>query len=144
MGQRQGLDPVWLWVWCRPGATALIQPLAWEPTSICWGCGPKKTKKKKKKSKEIGSALIDSIQLTFPISPLCALHCSKHDESCKDEVPSGPERSPMQEVPMNTTRNKPDLMPIRVLFSTPAPSTSLVIYSVTLLSSNLKWQQLES
>ena len=24
-------DPVWLWLWCRPPATALIGPLAWEP-----------------------------------------------------------------------------------------------------------------
>ena len=28
---RQGLDPTMLWLWYRPGATALIQPLAWEP-----------------------------------------------------------------------------------------------------------------
>ena len=30
VGQRHGLDPAWLWLWCRPAATALIQPLAWE------------------------------------------------------------------------------------------------------------------
>ena len=24
-------DPAWLWLWCRPAAAALIQPLAWEP-----------------------------------------------------------------------------------------------------------------
>ena len=24
-------DPVLLWLWCRPAATALIRPLAWEP-----------------------------------------------------------------------------------------------------------------
>ena len=28
---RQGLDPALLWLWCRPAATALIQPLGWEP-----------------------------------------------------------------------------------------------------------------
>ena len=27
---RRGLDPVLLWLWCRPAAIALIQPLAWE------------------------------------------------------------------------------------------------------------------
>ena len=27
---RLGLDPVLLWLWCRPAAKALIQPLAWE------------------------------------------------------------------------------------------------------------------
>jgi len=25
------MDPELLWLWCRPAATALIQPLAWEP-----------------------------------------------------------------------------------------------------------------
>ena len=25
------LDPMLLWLWCKPAATALIQPLAWEP-----------------------------------------------------------------------------------------------------------------
>ena len=31
-GLAQGVkDPVLLWLWCRPAATALIQPLAWEP-----------------------------------------------------------------------------------------------------------------
>ena len=30
VGHRLGLDPTWLWLWCRPAAAALIQPLAWE------------------------------------------------------------------------------------------------------------------
>ena len=29
VGCRCGLDPTWLW--CRPAASALIGPLAWEP-----------------------------------------------------------------------------------------------------------------
>ena len=29
VGRRRGLDPQLLWLWCRPEATALIQPLAW-------------------------------------------------------------------------------------------------------------------
>ena len=29
--RRRGLDPALLWLWCRPVATAPIQPLAWEP-----------------------------------------------------------------------------------------------------------------
>ena len=24
-------DPALLWLWCRPAATALIRPVAWEP-----------------------------------------------------------------------------------------------------------------
>ena len=31
VGRRRGLDPALLWLWCRPAATALIRPLAWEP-----------------------------------------------------------------------------------------------------------------
>jgi len=28
--RRRGLDLTLLWLWCRPAAVALIQPLAWE------------------------------------------------------------------------------------------------------------------
>ena len=31
IGCRHGLDPVWLWLWHRLAAVALIGPLAWEP-----------------------------------------------------------------------------------------------------------------
>ena len=31
IGRRRGLDLELLWLWCRPAATALILPLAWEP-----------------------------------------------------------------------------------------------------------------
>ena len=31
VGCRHGLDPMLLWLWCRPAATAPIGPLAWEP-----------------------------------------------------------------------------------------------------------------
>ena len=31
VGHRQGSDPALLWLWCRPAAVALIQPIAWEP-----------------------------------------------------------------------------------------------------------------
>ena len=30
VGRRHGSDPTLLWLWCRPAAVALIQPLAWE------------------------------------------------------------------------------------------------------------------
>ena len=43
---RHGLDPGLLWLWCRPAATASIQPLAWEFPYVL-GCGPKKTNKQK-------------------------------------------------------------------------------------------------
>ena len=31
VGCRRGSDPMLLWLWCRPVATAPIGPLAWEP-----------------------------------------------------------------------------------------------------------------
>ena len=31
IGHRWGLNPVLLWLWCRPAATSLIRLLAWEP-----------------------------------------------------------------------------------------------------------------
>ena len=30
VGHKYGSDPEVLWLWCRPVAAALIQPLAWE------------------------------------------------------------------------------------------------------------------
>ena len=44
VGHRCGLDPVLLWLWCSPAATALIQPLAWEPPYVM-GAALKKGKK---------------------------------------------------------------------------------------------------
>ena len=41
-------DPVLLWLWCRPAATALIWPLAWEPPYAAKAAQEMaKTKKKK-------------------------------------------------------------------------------------------------
>ena len=47
VGRRRGSDLLLVWLWCRPVATALIRPLAWEPT---YGVGAAlKNKDKKKK-----------------------------------------------------------------------------------------------
>ena len=48
VGHRCGSDPVLLWLWNRPVATPLIQPLAWEPPYAV-GMALKKDQKKKKK-----------------------------------------------------------------------------------------------
>ena len=50
VGRRCGADPVLLWLWYRPAATALIQPLALEPPYAA-DEGLKKQKKKEKKKK---------------------------------------------------------------------------------------------
>ena len=49
VGCRYGSDPACLWLWCRPEATALIGPLAWEPL---YAAGVALKSKKKKKSLE--------------------------------------------------------------------------------------------
>ena len=38
--------PALLWLWCRPAATAPVQPLAWEPPYAA-GAALQRTKKKK-------------------------------------------------------------------------------------------------
>ena len=47
VGHSRGLDPVLLWLWHRPAAVALIQPLPWE-ISYAAGAALKKKKKEKK------------------------------------------------------------------------------------------------
>ena len=49
VGHRHGSDPVLLWLWCRPAATALIRPLAWEPP---YATGEAQENGKKTKKKE--------------------------------------------------------------------------------------------
>ena len=52
VGCRHGSDLALLWLWHRPGATALIGPLAWEvPYAAGAALRRQKTKKKKKKKK---------------------------------------------------------------------------------------------
>ena len=47
MGRRRGLDPVLLWPWRGPVATAPIRPPAWEPPCAKGGALEKAKKKKK-------------------------------------------------------------------------------------------------
>ena len=50
--QHEGLDPALLWLWGRPAAVALIQPLAWE---LAYAAGAAlKTKQNKKNSANFG------------------------------------------------------------------------------------------
>ena len=59
---RWGLDPVWLWLWRRPGAAALIRPLAWE-RPYATGAALKSRKKeregrRKKERRMLGVSLV--------------------------------------------------------------------------------------
>ena len=46
VGHRHGFDPTLLWLWYRPAATTLIQPLAWE-SPYAKGAALKRKKEKK-------------------------------------------------------------------------------------------------
>ena len=49
-GHRRSSDPMLLWLWCRPAATAPIRPLAWEsPYAV--GAAQEKAKRQKTKTK---------------------------------------------------------------------------------------------
>ena len=52
VGRRHDSDPVLLWLWCRPAATAPIRPLALGPPYAI-GVALEKTKRQKKKKKEV-------------------------------------------------------------------------------------------
>ena len=52
VGRRCGLDPVLLWLWRKPAATAPIRPLAQEPPYSAGAALEKIQKKKKKKRKK--------------------------------------------------------------------------------------------
>ena len=57
IGHRRGSDLVLLWLWYRPSASALIQPLAWE-LPYATEASLKRQKKKKKKKKGGGGAIL--------------------------------------------------------------------------------------
>ena len=46
-------DPVLLWLWHRPAATAPIRPLAWEPPYATAAAPPTKKRQKKKETHSI-------------------------------------------------------------------------------------------
>ena len=48
VGQRRGLDPELLWLWCRLAAAVPIRPLAWEPP-CAEGAAQEKAKRQKTK-----------------------------------------------------------------------------------------------
>ena len=49
VGCRGSSDPTLLWLWCRPVATAWIQPLAWEPPYAVGEALKKQERKKERK-----------------------------------------------------------------------------------------------
>ena len=101
-GHRCGSDPALLWIWCRPAATALIRPLAWEPP-YAMSVALEKTKNKNKNKnvafQESNSGVLLSIRPCataqvwdtlcqpglVPLTPLlCGLHCSDKKTGMSD------------------------------------------------------------
>ena len=54
VSHRHGSDPELLWLWHRPAAVALIQPLAWELQYVVRGALKTKSKKARKKERKEG------------------------------------------------------------------------------------------
>ena len=66
VGRRCGSDPELLWLWCRPAAVALIQPLAWEPPYAA--CVALKSQKKQKKNKNKKKLTVTEIENKIPVN----------------------------------------------------------------------------
>ena len=60
VGCRCSSDPVLLWCWCRPAATALTPPLAWEPL-YTMGAAQEMAKRQKKKKKKFWTLIISKL-----------------------------------------------------------------------------------
>ena len=81
VGRRCGSDPMLLWLWRRPAATALIRPLAWEPPYAS-GAAQSNSKKTKKIVRDAGLS-------HFSIGP--AVHGSLMlPQTLRDEMGSVP------------------------------------------------------
>ena len=59
VGRRRGSDLALLWLWRKPAATALVQPLTWEPPYAA-ASSPRKGKKRPKKKKKKTIQSLDS------------------------------------------------------------------------------------
>ena len=62
VGCRLGSDPALLWLWCRPAATAAIQPLAWEPP-CAMGAAPEMAKRQNKKKRMKKATSVQILQI---------------------------------------------------------------------------------
>ena len=66
VGRRRGLDPVLLWLWRRPVATASIRHLAWEPPCAVGAALEKAKRQKEKKKKRYWNHIFpDSVKTYF-------------------------------------------------------------------------------
>ena len=98
VGCRRGSDPALLWLWRRPVATALIQPLAWEPpyaagaaqeiaTITTTTTNKKKKKKKRQKTKKKKKKKTKALSFFFFFWPFLG-PLPRHMEAPRLEVES--------------------------------------------------------
>ena len=64
VGRRRSSDPVMLWLWLRPAATALLRPLAWEPPYPV-GAALEKAKKTKTNKKIVLDFVFTSSSVAY-------------------------------------------------------------------------------
>uniref|UniRef100_A0A8D0RM76 Uncharacterized protein n=1 Tax=Sus scrofa TaxID=9823 RepID=A0A8D0RM76_PIG len=103
VGCRRGSDPTLLWLWCRPVATAPIQPLAWEPSYAAGAAQEiatttttkdKKTKDKEKKRKKESNPIYNCIKkikylrlnLTTEVKDLYSENCKTLIKETEDNT----------------------------------------------------------
>ena len=59
VGCRHCSEPLLLWLWCRPVATVLIRPLAWEPPYAVGAAVEKPKSQKKRRLRETPLAFLE-------------------------------------------------------------------------------------
>ena len=82
VGHRRGSDPTLLWLWYRLAATALIQPLAWEPPYA--SCAALKLTKRPQKKKEKEKEKEGKKQRKEPIAQKAALGAQRAEPGVKN------------------------------------------------------------
>ena len=65
VGQGNGSDPTLLWLWHRPSATVLDQPLAWEPLYAVGMALKEQKRKKRNKEKRKQAGIHVSMMITL-------------------------------------------------------------------------------
>ena len=88
VGHRCSSDPTLLWLWCRPAAVALIQPLAWEFANAVASALKSKKKTKTKQASQLFWTHYHHGFLSPVIHEEC-LHCSSVCEA-PSEAASAP------------------------------------------------------
>ena len=66
VGHKCGLDPLLLWLWCRPAAAALIWLTPSLGTSICHRYSHKKKKKKEASGSSLVAQWVKDPELSLP------------------------------------------------------------------------------